>query len=166
MPKMTTLQDLFLEELRDVYDAENQLIKALSKMARAASSDELRKALEDHLEQTRGHAERLEQIFQQLGQKAKSKKCAAMDGLLEESKKLMEMESEDAVLDAALIGAAQKIEHYEMATYGTLRTWANILGHEDAAELLQQNLDEEGETDNLLTDIAEEMVNLQAAANE
>jgi ferritin-like metal-binding protein YciE len=163
MKKMTTLQDLFVEELRDIYNAENQLIKALPKMAKAASSEELRKAFEDHLEQTRGHAERLEQVFEQLGEKARGKKCVAMEGLIEEGKELMEMEAEDSVLDAALIGAAQKVEHYEMATYGTLRTWATILGHEDAADLLQQTLDEEGEADKLLTDIAEELVNLQAA---
>src|SRR5438874_2455321 len=104
MAKMTTLQDLFVEELRDLYNAENQLIKALPKMAKAASSEELRKAFTDHLEQTRGHAERLEQIFQKLGQKAKGKKCVAMEGLIDEGKELMEMEAEQSVLDAALIG--------------------------------------------------------------
>jgi len=166
MKKMTTLEDMFVEELRDIYNAEKQLLKALPKMAKAASSEELRKAFEDHLEQTEGQVERLDKIFEKLGKRAAGKKCVAMEGLIEEGKELMEMEAEPSVLDAALIGAAQKVEHYEMATYGTLRTWATILGDEDAAELLQQTLDEEGEADKLLTDIAEEMVNLQAAASE
>jgi ferritin-like metal-binding protein YciE len=160
--KMRTLQDMWVDELRDLYNAENQLIKALPKMAKAASSDELREAIEEHLEQTKGHAERLEQIFEQLDLKPKGKKCEAMEGLVEEGKEILSMDAEPAVLDAGIICAAQKVEHYEMAGYGTVRTWARHLGQDKAADLLQQTLDEEGEADHKLTDIAERVVNLEA----
>jgi ferritin-like metal-binding protein YciE len=162
--KMTTLQDLFIKELRDLYSAENQIIKALPKMAKAAASDDLRAGFEEHLEQTKQHVERLERIFEKLGVRASGKKCKAMEGLIEEGKEMMEMDAEPAVLDAALISAAQKVEHYEMAGYGCARTWARQLEDHDAAELLQQTLDEEGETDKKLTDLAESMVNMEAAA--
>ncbi len=162
--KMTTLQDLFVKELRDLYSAENQIIKALPKMAKAASADDLRAGFEEHLEQTKQHVERLEQIFEKLGVRAAGKKCKAMEGLIEEGKELMNMDAEPAVLDAALIAAAQKVEHYEMAGYGCARTWARQLEDHDAADLLQQTLDEEGETDKKLTELAERMVNMEAAA--
>ena len=162
--KMTTLHDLFVQELRDLYSAENQIIKALPKMAKAASSDELRRGFEEHLEQTKEHVERLEQIFEKLGVRASGKKCKAIEGLIEEGKELMEMDAEPAVLDAGLISAAQKVEHYEMAGYGCVRTWAQQLEDHDAANLLQQTLDEEGETDKKLTELAERMVNMEAAS--
>ncbi len=160
--KTRTLHDLWVECLRDLYSAENQLIKALPKMAKAATSDELRQAIEEHLEQTKGHAERLEQIFEELDLKPKGKKCVGMEGLIEEGKEMLEEDLEPAVCDAGIIGAAQKVEHYEIGGYGTARTWARHLGQDRAAELLQQTLDEEGEADHKLTEIAERMVNLQA----
>ncbi len=159
---MESLHDLFVNELRDLYNAENQILKALPKMAKSCSSEELRQALEEHLEQTRGHVERLEQIFEKLGLKARGKKCAAMEGIIEEGKDLMDEDLEEAVLDAAIIESAQKVEHYEMAGYGTVRTWAERLGCHEEAELLQQTLDEEKEADDKLTQIAERAVNLQA----
>jgi ferritin-like metal-binding protein YciE len=160
--KLDSLQKLFVEELRDVYNAENQLLKALPKMAKSASSDELKQAFEDHLQETNEHVERLEQIFKGLEEKAKGKPCHAMKGLIEEGSEILEEEGEESVLDAGIIAAAQKIEHYEIATYGTLRTWANLLGEDDAAELLQQTLDEEGDTDKRLNDLAEDIVNPEA----
>jgi ferritin-like metal-binding protein YciE len=164
--KLESLETLYVEELRDIYNAENQLLKALPKMAKAASSPELKQAFEDHLEQTKEHVERLDEIFEKLDKKATGKTCAAMKGLVEEGSEMMEHDGEDHVLDAGLIAAAQKVEHYEMASYGTVRTWAEILGEDDAAELLQQTLDEEGETDKRLTELAEEIVNVEAAAGE
>jgi ferritin-like metal-binding protein YciE len=149
-------------QLRDLYNAENQLIKALPKLAKAAEHEELKNAFQGHLEQTRHHAERLEQIFESLGMKAKGKTCKAMEGLIEEGKEIMEEDAEPNVMDAGLIGAAQKVEHYEIASYGTVRTWAQQLGHSQAAEILQQTLDEEAETDRKLTVIAEDMVNVAA----
>jgi ferritin-like metal-binding protein YciE len=163
MAKVQTLEDLMVNELRDLLSAENQIIKALPKMAKKASSTELRQAFEEHLEQTRGHVERLEQIFQQLGMSARSKKCEAIEGIIAEGEDLMSEAAEPSVLDAGLIAGAQKVEHYEMAGYGSVRTWARMLGHNEIAELLQQTLNEEGETDHKLTQIAEQMVNLQAA---
>src|SRR5436305_5870929 len=138
--KLKTLHDLFVDELKDLYNAENQIIKALPKMAKAASSDELRQGFEEHLEQTHGHVERLEQIFEQLGARAKGKKCVAMEGLIDEGKELMSDDAEPSVMDAALIAAAQKVEHYEMAGYGTVRAWAEQLGLHEAANRLQQTL--------------------------
>jgi ferritin-like metal-binding protein YciE len=160
--QMEDLQDLFVEELRDLYSAENQLIKALPRMAKAATHDELKQAFQTHLEQTRTHAERLEQICQRLGAKAKGKKCKGMEGLIEEGKEMME-EAEDDVLDAALISAAQRVEHYEIAGYGCVRTYAKLLGDEESARILQQTLDEEGQTDKLLTQLAESSINVEAA---
>jgi ferritin-like metal-binding protein YciE len=161
--EMTTLQDLLLDELKDLYSAENQLIKAMPKMAKKATSRELKKAFETHFKETQGQAKRLEQVFKALGEKAKSKKCHAMEGLIEEAKEMMGEDMDDDVMDAALIAAAQKVEHYEIASYGTVRTYADLLGNKEAARLLQQTLDEEGKTDKLLTQIAESSINLEAA---
>jgi ferritin-like metal-binding protein YciE len=147
------LQELFVEEVRDIYDAEKQLVKALPKMARAAESAELRGAFEEHLEITRAHVGRLEEVFKLLGVAARGKTCEGMKGLIEEGQEAME-EMEGTVLDAALIASAQKVEHYEIATYGTLATFAEVLGMEDAKDLLGQTLDEEKEADQKLTEIA------------
>jgi ferritin-like metal-binding protein YciE len=160
--KMRSLQDLLVEELKDLYSAENQLIKALPKMAKAASSADLKAGFEEHLEQTRGQVERLEQIAGQLGVTLKGKKCVAMEGLVEEGKELMEEDMEPALLDAALIAAAQKVEHYEIASYGTAREWAEQLGLDEAATLLQETLDEEKATDEKLTELARQEVNQEA----
>ncbi len=150
-----SLNELFVEQLRDLYDAEHQLIKALPKMAEGASSDELRQGFEEHLEQTKGHAQRIEQIFEQLGEKAKGKKCKAMEGLVKEGSETLEEDMNEDVKDAALIAAAQRVEHYEIAGYGTARTFANLLGEREAASLLEQTLQEEKETDAKLTQLAE-----------
>jgi ferritin-like metal-binding protein YciE len=151
-----SLNELFVEQLRDLYDAENQLIKALPKMAEGANSDELRQGFEEHLEQTKGHAQRIEQIFEQLGEKVKGKKCKGMEGLLKEGSETLEEDiSDENVQDAAIIAAAQRVEHYEIAGYGTARTFANLLGQDEAASLLEQTLEEEKETDAKLTQLAE-----------
>ena len=147
------LQELFVEELRDVYDAEKQITKALPKMAKAVESNELRTAFEEHLEITRMHVNRLEEVFKSLGLAARGKPCDGMKGLLEEGKSHME-ELEGSTLDAALIGGAQRVEHYEIAAYGTLATWADLLGYQDAKDLLGQTLEEEKEADEKLTGIA------------
>jgi len=160
--EINSLRELYVEQLRDLYDAENQLIKALPKMAKEASSDELRQGIEEHLEQTSGHAERLEQIFEQLGEKAKGKKCKAMQGLLDEGKEVLEEDMEEDTKDAAIIAAAQRVEHYEISGYGTARTYANLLGENEAAGLLEETLNEEKETDQKLTQLAEE-INVEAA---
>lgn len=159
---LESLHDLYVEELRDLYNAENQLLKALPKMAKAASDDSLRAAFEEHLEVTRGQVDRLDRIFKGLGMKPTGKKCVAMEGLIAEGKEMMEEDAEPAVLDAALISAAQKVEHYEMAGYGCVRTYARLLGYDDAAELLQETLDEEGEADQALTELAETVINVEA----
>jgi ferritin-like metal-binding protein YciE len=164
MPKLDSLEPLMIEELRDLLDAEKQVTKALPKMARAASSDELRMAFEEHLEQTNHQVERLNEVFDQIGQPARGKKCEAMQSLIEEGEQMLEEADEGPMRDALLIAAAQKVEHYEMAAYGTARTYANLLGHSDAAELLEQTLNEEKQTDRRLTDIAESVSNPQAAA--
>jgi len=158
------LMELFTNSLKDINWAEKQLVKALKKMAKAASSGEVSKAFEDHMAQTEGHVERLAQVFESIGKKPTSKKCEAMEGLIKESEELIE-ETQDGteVRDAALIAAAQKVEHYEIATYGTLRTLAGHLGLQDARKLLQQTLDEEKQADMLLTEIAEDYVNQEAA---
>jgi len=153
--KLDTLRDLYIEELRDLYSAETQLIKALPKMADAASESQLKKAFLDHLEQTKGHAARLEQIFDALDEKPTGETCDAMEGLVKEGSHIIKAEGDPAVKDSALIGAAQRVEHYEMAGYGTVRSLAQRLGEEEAAELLQETLDEEGEADQLLTEIAD-----------
>jgi ferritin-like metal-binding protein YciE len=160
--KLGSLHDLYVDELRDLYNAENQLLKALPKMAKAASSPDLKAAFEEHLVVTEGQVERLTRIFKQLGERPTGKKCVAMEGLIEEGKELMEEDAEPAVLDAALIGAAQRVEHYEMAGYGCVRTYARMLGYEDAARLLQETLDEEGEADKALTELAESVINVEA----
>jgi ferritin-like metal-binding protein YciE len=159
---LETLKELYVQELRDLYNAENQLIKALPKMAKGASSDELKEAFEKHLEQTKGHVERLEEVFQELGEKTKGKTCQAMKGLIEEGSEVLEAAGEDSVLDAAIIVAAQKVEHYEIASYGSVRTCAQLLGQDKSAELLQQTLDEESEANELLNKLAEDIVNPEA----
>ncbi|WP_118975926.1 YciE/YciF ferroxidase family protein [Taibaiella koreensis] len=160
------LMELFVNSLKDINWAEKQLVKALKKMAKAATSEELGKAFEDHMTQTEGHVERLAQVFEHLGKRPASKKCEAMEGLIKEAEELIEETEEGSeVRDVALIAAAQKVEHYEMATYGTLRTLSATLGLKGAEKLLQQTLDEEKQTDQLLTQIAEGSVN-EAAASE
>lgn len=159
---LDSLHDLYVEELRDLYNAENQLLKALPRMAKAASDESLRAAFEEHLEVTRGQVDRLDRIFKKLGEKPTGKKCAAMEGLIKEGKEMMAEDADPAVLDAALIGTAQKVEHYEIAGYGTVRTFARMLGYEEAADLLQETLDEEGETNQKLTDLAESVINIEA----
>ena len=151
-----TLRELFVDQLRDIYDAEHRITKALPKMAKSATSNELRMAFEEHLTQTEQHIRRLEQVLESLDESRKRTTCRAAVGLIEEGEELMEGHS-DHVLDAALVAAAQKIEHYEMATYGCLRTWAQLLGDDEASRLLQETLDEEGETDHRLTAIAESL---------
>ena len=164
--KLDTLKKLYVEELRDLYSAENQLLKALPKMAKGASSAELKQAFEDHLELTKEHVERLDEIFTRLDEKPTGKTCKAMKGLIEEGSEMLEEEGEESVIDAGLIGAAQRVEHYEMAAYGTVRTFANLLGEEEAAELLQQTLDEESVTDKHLSELAEEVVNQDALSED
>jgi ferritin-like metal-binding protein YciE len=160
--KLNTLQDLLVEELQDIYDAENQILKALPKMAKAASAPQLQQAFEQHLEQSRVHVERLDQVFQQLGTKSKGKPCKAMQGLITEGEEMIKEKADPAVRDAGLIAAAQRVEHYEMAAYGCARTYARQLGQQQAASLLQQTLDEEGMTDKKLTQLAESLINLEA----
>ena len=159
-----SLHDAFEEELKDVLSAEKQLLKALPKMAKSASNEDLAAGFEEHLEQTKGHIERLEKIFHMLDKTPRAKKCKAMEGLIEEGSEIMEEDAEPHVMDAMLIAAAQKVEHYEIATYGTLVTWARQLEMEDAAELLQQTLDEEKETDVKLTELAVAGINAAAEA--
>jgi ferritin-like metal-binding protein YciE len=156
------LQDLLVDELKDLYSAENQILKALPKMAKAASSPELKRAFERHLEETRRQVERLDQIGEALDIRLTGKKCKGMEGLIEEGKEIMSEDLDDNTLDAGLIGAAQKVEHYEIAGYGTARTHAAMLGYNKAAKLLQQTLDEEGATDKKLTALAESVINVEA----
>ncbi len=160
--KLQSLRDLLVDQLKDLYSAENQIIKALPKMARTAANQDLANGFEEHLEQTREHARRLEQICEQLNVTPKGKKCTAIEGLIEEGKELMSQDAEPVVMDAGLIAAGQKVEHYEMAGYGCVRTWAEQLGLHDVAGTLQQTLDEEKATDEKLTHLAEDMVNQQA----
>jgi len=160
-----TLRQLYIEELHDIYDAEKQLIDALPKMAEAASSSQLRSGFEHHLEQTKEHAQRLEEIFAALGEKAKGKKCKAMKGLIAEGGEMIDEDFEGDVKDAGLISAAQRVEHYEIAAYGTVRTYASILGERDAVSLLEKTLTEEKETDEKLTELAQG-INAEAAASE
>jgi ferritin-like metal-binding protein YciE len=159
---LETLKELYVNELRDLYNAENQLVKALPKMAKGASSDELKEAFEKHLEQTKGHVQRLEEVFEELGEKTKGKTCQAMKGLIEEGSEVLKADGEDSVIDAGIIVAAQKVEHYEMAGYGSVRTFAQLLGQDKSAELLQQTLDEESEANELLNKLAEDIVNPEA----
>lgn len=151
---MQNLQDLFIHELKDLYSAENQLVKALPEMAKAASSPELKDAFQTHLGQTKEHVSRIEQIFEDLGRGPGGQKCEAMEGLIKEGESILKEDAPDAVKDAALIAAAQRVEHYEIAGYGTVRTYAQQLGQDRAAKLLQQTLDEEGHADKLLNDLA------------
>ena len=161
-----SMQDLFNEELEDLYDAEKKIVKALPKVAEAVASEDLRNALEEHLEQTKQHVTRLEQVFQSIGREAKAKKCEGMKGLLEEGENVISELDKSPVRDAALIAAAQKVEHYEISGYGTLRTFAQLLGHDEAVELLAETLEEEKEADEKLTDIAESEINIEAADGE
>ena len=156
------LQELLVDELKDIYSAENQIIKALPKMAKAASSPELKRAFERHLEETKRQVERLDQIGEALDVRMTGKKCKGMEGLIEEGKEIMSEDLEEDALDAGLIGAAQKVEHYEIAAYGTARAHANMLGLNKIAKLLQQTLDEEGATDKKLTQLAESIINVEA----
>src|SRR5438105_6644943 len=160
--KLDTLEKLYISELRDLYSAENQLLKALPKIAKRASSPELKDAFEKHLEQTKGHIERLEQLFEQLDESPKGKTCHGMKGLIEEGSEILEEDGEESVLDAGIIVAAQKVEHYEIASYGSVRTFANLLGQSEAAGLLQATLDEESEANELLNQLAESIVNPEA----
>jgi ferritin-like metal-binding protein YciE len=161
---LDSLHDLFLNELKDVYNAEKQIIRALPRMAKAAQSPELQQAFTKHLKETEGHVQRLEQIFADLGTAARGKKCKGMEGLIEEGKEILEEDGAAEVIDAALISAAQRVEHYEMAAYGCLRTYAQLLGLDQADRLLQQTLDEEETTDRILTEIGEGGVNQAAVA--
>jgi ferritin-like metal-binding protein YciE len=162
MTKLASLDDLLVHELQDIYHAEGQILKALPKLAKAASSPELTSAFEEHRRQTRGQVERLEQVFTLLGRPARGRKCEGMAGLLAEGKSTMEQDTEPAVRDAALIAAAQKVEHYEIAAYGCLCTYAETLGYEQVHELLGQNLDEEEAADQRLTALAESVINPEA----
>jgi len=163
MADTQTLHDAFLDELQDAYDAEKQLVKALPKLARAAASTELKQAFTAHLDETKGHVEKLEQVFQSLGEKAKGKHCDGIAGIIDEGKKVMEEDFEGATMDACLIAGGQRAEHYEMAAYGTLVAWAKAMGHGEAVDLLQEILDEEEAADEKLTAIAESGVNAEAA---
>ena len=158
-----TLHDAFVDELQDSYDGEKQLIKALKKMAKAAKADGLRVAFETHLEETQGQVQRLEQVFAMLDEKVKGKHCDGIAGIIEEGKSVMEEEFDDATMDACLIAAGQRAEHYEMAAYGTLVAWAKIMGHDEAAELLEQTLEEEKAADEKLSALAEDGINQNAA---
>jgi ferritin-like metal-binding protein YciE len=160
MPE-NSLQELYVEQLRDLYSAENQLVKALPKMAKAAQSEALRKGFEQHLAQTKGHVDRLEQIFSAMDESPKGRKCAGMEGLVEEGEEVIREQSGSDALDSGLIASAQRVEHYEIAGYGTVRTFAELLGDDEAVNLLQQTLDEEKETDEKLTELAKQ-VNVQA----
>jgi ferritin-like metal-binding protein YciE len=153
--ELSSLKDLYVAELKDLYSAETQLTKALPKMAKAATAKDLRAGFEKHLKETQGHIDRLERIFDELGVSPKGKKCKAMEGLIEEGSEVIEEDADDDVRDAALIAAAQRVEHYEIAGYGCVRTYATLMGDTKAANLLQQTLDEEGDTDKALTNLAE-----------
>jgi len=159
---LESLQDLYLEQLKDLHSAERQIIEALPTMIEQTSHPELRQAFETHLRQTEEHLRRLEQIGERSGQELSGHTCKGMEGLLEEGEELMEERADSDVLDAALIAAAQRVEHYEMAGYGCARTYAQLLGLDDDAQILQRTLDEEGETDHLLTALAERVINIEA----
>ena len=161
---LDSLQALFLNELKDVYHAEKQLLRALPRMAKAAESPDLQEAFTSHLKETEGHVKRLERIFKDLGEAARGKRCKGMEGLVEEGKEVLEEDGEGPVIDAALISAAQRVEHYEIAAYGCLRTYAQLLGLDNAVELLAQTLAEEEAADEKLTSIGERGVNAEAAA--
>jgi ferritin-like metal-binding protein YciE len=160
--KLDSLRTLWIEEMKDLYSAENQLLKALPKMAKKATTPELKKAFESHLEETQTHVERLDEIFVMLGKKPNGKTCKAMKGLIEEGSEMMKEDGPESVIDAGIIAAAQRVEHYEIAGYGVARTFASILGEDEAEDLLQETLDEEGAADEKLTEIAEGIVNEEA----
>jgi ferritin-like metal-binding protein YciE len=159
--KHNQLKELYIDELRDLYDAENRLVKALPKLAKASSSEKLREGFESHLEQTRGHVDRLKEILGALGEKPSGKTCAGMAGLVKEGDQMMGADFSDEVRDAALISAAQRVEHYEIAAYGCVSAWAQLLGESEANALLEKTLEEEKETDQKLTELSEE-INAQA----
>ena len=161
--KEKTLNDMFLEGLKDVYHAEKQLLRALPRMAKAAEAGELKQGLQTHREETEEHIHRLEQVFESIGKPARGKACQAMQGVIEEGKEIMEEFADSEALDAGIISAMQAVEHYEIARYGTLRTWANQLGLQEAAELLEQTLNEEKNMDKILTELAENAANQKAA---
>jgi len=163
MAENGTLHDAFLDELRDLYDAEKQLTKALPKLAKTATSSRLREAFESHLEETRGHVERLEEVFEELDQKARGKHCDGIAGIIEEGKSIMDEDFDDATMDACLIAAGQRAEHYEIGAYGTIIAWAEAMGHKKAVALLQQNLNEEKAADKKLSALAEGGINREAA---
>jgi len=163
MAETGTLHDAFVDELRDLYDAEKQLTKALPKLAKTATSGKLREAFESHLEETRGHVERLEQVFEGLDEKARGKHCDGIAGIIEEGKSIMDENFDKSTMDACLIAAGQRAEHYEIGAYGTVIAWAEAMGHRDAVSLLQQNLDEEKAADKKLSALAEGGINQQAA---
>jgi ferritin-like metal-binding protein YciE len=164
MPAIKTLKDLLIDELRDLYSAEQQLVKALPKLAKAATNAELKDGITTHLEETRGHVERLEKAFEALDVPARAKTCKAMQGLVAEGQEAIDLTAPDPLRDACIIGAAQRVEHYEIAAYGTARAFAATIGSDDVADLLQETLDEEGETDKKLTELAE-TVNQEANAS-
>lgn len=161
--ELNDLKDLFIDQLEDLYDAEKRLTGALPKMAEAAHSSDLAAAFQEHLSQTQGHVDRLETIFKQMGKRPERETCEAMKGLIKEGEEMVKAKGDGAVKDAALIAAAQRVEHYEIAAYGTARNFAQRLGNQDAAKLLQATLDEEKNTDTRLTKIAEQAINIQAA---
>jgi ferritin-like metal-binding protein YciE len=163
---MDTLHELYVDELKDLYSAENQILKALPRMIKAATHKQLKQGFTKHERQTREHVKRLERICKSLGEKPTGKKCVGMEGLLKEGAELIKEKPDKEVLDAGLIAAAQHVEHYEMAGYGTVRTWARLLGHLDHEALLQQTLDEERETDEAMTSLAESAINVEAADTE
>jgi ferritin-like metal-binding protein YciE len=163
MAEATTLHDAFIEELRDCYDAERQLTKALPKLAKAASSPELRDAFESHLEETKGQIERLESVFQSLDEKVRGKHCDGIAGIIEEGSAIMKEDFDESTMDACLIAAGQRAEHYEIAAYGTLVAWARAMGHDEAADALQETLDEEKAADEKLSSLAEGGINQEAA---
>ena len=161
--EMNDLQDLFIEELKDLYSAEKQLLKALPRVAKGAENPELKTALQNHVKQTEVHVQRLERIFEKLGTSGRGKKCKGMEGLIEENKEMLEEDADPEVMDAGLIVGCQKVEHYEIAGYGSVVTFAKLLGDQESAKLLAQTLDEEERADKLLTEIAESSINVQAA---
>ena len=161
--EIDSLRKLYVDELKDLYSAEKQILQALPRMAKKATNEELRRGFEKHLEQTRVQVERLDRIFELLGKSPRGKKCKGMEGLIEEGKEMMQEDMEDDVMDAALIAAAQRVEHYEIAGYGTVRTYAELMGEKEHAKLLQQTLDEEGQTDKELTRLAQ-AINVEAMA--
>lgn len=160
--KIESLRDLYVEQLHDLYSAETQLVEALPKMAKAASTPQLQNAFQEHLTQTKTHVQRIEQIFQRRGTKPKDQTCKGMEGLIKEGSEMIKMKGEPAAIDAGLIAAAQRVEHYEIAGYGCVHTYAQQLGEQQDAQLLQQTLDEEGQTDKKLTQLAEQLINLEA----